>query len=126
MTNNLKMCLFNMELQIGTQVCIHNVYEGYSHVATPCIGTVTCEDPLEVELEDGERIPVDELYITEITDLEIPPVLIQPSDFQDIFDQLDDYKKIEYLMKALKYACDYIEVVEPLELLAQKMGYTFD
>ena len=52
--------------------------------------------------------------------------LIKPSDFQDIFDQLDDHKKIEYLMKALKYTCDYIEDIEPIEVLAQEMGYTFD
>ena len=59
-----------MELNIGTQVCIHNVYEGYSHVATPCIGVITCEDPLMVELEDGERISVNEQYVTKVTDLE--------------------------------------------------------
>lgn len=52
--------------------------------------------------------------------------LIKSSDFQDIFDQLDDDKKIEYLTKALTYTCNYIEDIEPLELLAQEMGYTFD
>jgi len=55
-------------MEIGTQVCIHNVYEGYPYVATPCVGIITCEDPLMVELEDGERIPVNEQYLTEVTD----------------------------------------------------------
>lgn len=64
-------------MEVGTQVCIHNVYENYSHVATPCIGIITCEDPLMVELEDGERIPVAEHYLTLVTDIEYPAISLE-------------------------------------------------
>jgi len=48
---------------------------------------------------------------------------ISLKDFKDLWEQLDDYKKVEYLMQVLTDSCRYYpEFTSPFEILAWKLN----
>lgn len=48
---------------------------------------------------------------------------ISLKDFKDMWEQLDDNRKVEYLMKALTDSCRYYpEFISPFEILAWKFN----
>jgi len=54
------------------------------------------------------------------------PESITPSDFEHLFQQLDDDQKVTYLLKALGMTCKYLpEYISPLEVTAWQMGLVF-
>lgn len=52
---------------------------------------------------------------------------ISLKDFKDIWEQLDDNRKVEYLMKALQDATQYYpEFVTMIELIGWQMNYKIE
>ena len=52
---------------------------------------------------------------------------ISLKDFKDVWEQLDDDKKVEYLMKSLTNSCRYYpEFISPFEILAWEFNLSIN
>ena len=52
---------------------------------------------------------------------------ISLKDFKDMWEQLDDYRKVELLMKALTDSCRYYpEFISPFEILAWEFNLSIN
>ncbi len=86
---------------------------------------LTQEDVEEIKREACAEL-LDQIEAYKVAPDDYSPESIIPSDFEHLFQQLDDDQKVTYLLQALDMTCKYLpEYHTPLEIVAWKMGLVF-